>query len=446
MSVKTKILILGAGFGGVQTATELERHFPSNHDIDITLVSRDNFLLFTPMLHEVAASDLDITTIVNPIRKMLRRTHFIASDVESIDLENKRVTIAHGLHRHVHALDYDHLVLALGSVPNFFGLEGLEDRALTMKSLEDAIRLRNRMIALLEEADPHCSKLPRNGLLTLVVAGGGFAGVETVAGMYDFMHNALRSYPNLESDMVRIVLIHPGKYLLPELGEKLGRYTQDKLRKRGIEVRTEVRVTSISDEGILLSDGSFVETRFVVWTAGTSPSPYVSCLPCEKRGGRVVTEKTLEVEQWPGVWALGDCASIPDNKGGFYPPTAQHALREAKTVARNIAGMIRGTGKKEFSFNTIGQLAAIGHRAGVAKICGFQFSGFLAWWMWRTIYLSKLPRWEKRLHVALDWTLDLFFEKDIVQYVSFRAPGGHSTPSSPEINARNSIESVSAEV
>ncbi|MGB8537777.1 MAG: NAD(P)/FAD-dependent oxidoreductase [Acidobacteriaceae bacterium] len=433
MAQRTRVLILGGGFAGVQTAMELERLFPDGAQVEITLVSRDNFVLFTPMLHEVAASDLDITTIVNPIRKMLRHAQFIAADVESIDLQTKQVTVAHGLHRHEHVLTYDHLVLALGSVTNFYGLDGLEDRALTMKSLEDAIRLRNKMISHLEEADPHCASASRSALLTLVVAGGGFAGVETVAGVYDFMHSALRSYPNLKSEMLRIVLVHPGHYLLPELGEKLGRYTQAKLSKRGIEVHIGVKVTSISSEGLVLSDGNFIPTMFVVWTAGTSPSRHVASLPCENRGGRVTTGRTLAVKGREGVWALGDCASIPDGDGGFYPPTAQHALRQAKTVARNIAASIRGTPAEEFSFATIGQLAAIGRRVGVARVFGLQFSGFLAWWMWRTIYLIKLPRWEKRLHVALDWTLDLIFSKDTVQYVSFRAQG-HSLPPAPAIS------------
>jgi NADH dehydrogenase len=439
MPEATNVLIVGAGFAGVHVAKELERLFHEDNNVKITLVSRDNFLLFTPMLHEVAASDLDVAAIVNPVRRMLRRAQFIASDVESIDLGKNQVTVSHGFRRHKHKLDYDHLVLALGSVTNFYGLEGLEARALTMKSLEDATKLRSRMLAHLEEADAPCSKAPNSSLLTLLVAGGGFAGVETVGGMHDFMMHAVRSYSNLRPEMVRIVLVHPGEYLLPELGEKLGRYTRDKLVKRGIEVRTGVKVTSISDEGVVLSDGSFISTMFVVWTAGTSPSPQVSCLPCQKHAGRVVTQPTFELEEWPGVWALGDCASVPDGKGGFHPPTAQHALRQAKTLGGNIAAAIKGTQKKDFSFSTIGQLATIGHRVGVARIFGFQFSGFLAWWMWRTVYLSKLPHWEKRVHVALGWTFDLIFSKDTVQYVSFRTPGS-ITPLADSVSVSDRVD------
>ena len=440
----TKVLILGAGFAGIQVAMELERRFHDDDSVKITLVSRDNFVLFTPMLHEVAASDLDAAAIVNPVRRMLRRAQFIASEVESIDLGRKQVTVTHGFRRHKHNLDYDHLVLALGSVTNFYGIEGLEARALTMKSLEDAMKLRSRMIAHLEEADPLCSKVPSSSLLTLVVAGGGFAGVETVGGMHDFMMQAIRSYSNLRPEMVRIVLVHPGEYLLPELGERLGRYTQDKLEERGIEVRTGVKVTSISDDGVVLSDGSSIPTMFVVWTAGTSSSPQVVGLPCRKHAGRVLTQPTFELAEWPGVWALGDCASVPDGKGGFHPPTAQHALRQARALGRNIAAAIKGTQKNDFYFSTIGQLAAIGHRVGVARIFGIQFSGFLAWWMWRTIYLSKLPHWEKRVHVALGWTFDLVFSKDTVQYVSFRTadsawPSSHGGSASETVVAKHGV-------
>jgi NADH dehydrogenase len=418
---KPRILVLGGGFAGVQVASSLEKIL-SKDDADIVLVSRDNFVLFTPMLHEIAASDLDITTIVNPIRKMIKRTQFIAADVEHIDVEAKTVTIVHGFDRHSHVLTCDHLVLALGSVPNFHGRADLERHALTMKSLEDAIGLRNRMIAHLEEADTECAASSREHLLTMIVAGGGFAGVETVAGLFDFLHVAVRSYPNLHSSMLRVVLVHSGELLLPELGPDLGRYAEKILQERGIEVHTKKRLGAIGPEGVTLDDGTFIASGFVVWTAGNTTSPQIANLPIAKTGGRVPVSEMMEVQSHPGVWSLGDCALVPDGDGGFHPPTAQHALRQAKTVAYNIAASLRGTPQRPFTFKTIGQLAAIGRRTGVAKIFGLRFSGFPAWWMWRTIYLSKLPRWEKRIHVALGWTLDLIFSKDIVQFVSFRAP------------------------
>src|SRR5436190_17510975 len=228
MTNKTRVLILGGGFGGLYAALEFEKR--KDPAFEVTLVSRENFFLFTPMLHEIAASDLDLTNIVNPIRKMLRQVSFFVGDVESIDLPGKWVTVSHGFDRHSHALEYDHLVLGLGSITNFFGLPGLEERALTMKSLGDAIRLRNRLIAHLEEADTECAADEREPLLSFVVAGGGFAGVETIASINDFLRDALPYYPNLKPEMLRVVLVHPGEFILPELGEKHRCYA-DKIQR-----------------------------------------------------------------------------------------------------------------------------------------------------------------------------------------------------------------------
>ena len=420
---RTKILILGGGFAGLYAAIELEKGLARDPGVEVTLVNRENFFLFTPMLHEVAASDLDITHIVNPVRKLLRRVKFFDGVVDYIDLPNRRVGVSHGQEPHGHELEYDHLVLALGSVTNFYNLPGLAESALTMKTLGDAVLLRNRLISNLEEADFECCPRVREPLLNLVVAGGGFAGVETVAGVNDFLREAVRFYPHLKEEMLRVVLVHPGDFLLPELGEKLGRYAQQKLAARGVEIRANTKVEAVNEREVTLSDGERIVTSTLVWTAGTSPNPLLETLPCRRERGRLCADEFLEVEGWPGVWALGDCASVPDPATGRpYPPTAQHALRQGKVVARNIEAAVRGRSKRPFSFKSLGQLAAIGRRTGVANILGVNFSGFFAWWLWRTIYLAKLPRFEKKLRVALDWTLDLLFTKDIVQYMDPPAP------------------------
>ncbi len=248
----TKILILGGGFGGLYTALELEQAFGKDPTVDITLVNRENYFLFTPMLHEVAASDLDITTIVNPIRKMLRRTTFFDGEVTSIDLAQKRVGVTHGIDAsHPHELTYDHLVLALGSVTNFYAIPGLEARALTMRSLADAAYLRNRLIEHLEEADFECCAALREPLLTFVVAGGGFAGVETVAAINDFLRAALKFYPNLTEEMLRVVLVEFAPSILPELGPELGRYALEKLAERRVEFRLNTKVAGLSDRGVV---------------------------------------------------------------------------------------------------------------------------------------------------------------------------------------------------
>ncbi|MCW8133154.1 MAG: NAD(P)/FAD-dependent oxidoreductase [Planctomycetota bacterium] len=420
---KKHILILGGGFGGLYAAFELERQLGKDPDIQITLVNRDNFFLFTPMLHEIAASDVEITTIVNPVRKLLKRINFFAGDVESIDVPSKKVVVSHGLDRHTHELAYDYLVLSLGSITNFFGLPGLEERALTMKSLGDAIHLRNRMIQHLEEADPECAVGNREPLLTFVVAGGGFAGVETIAGMNDFLREAIPHYNNLNQKMVRLVLVHPGPYILPELGEDLGRYTEGVLRGRGIDIRVNTKVTACGPEGVTLTDGTLIKGCTLVWTAGTSPNPLIAKLPVAKEKGRIKANEFLEAEGAENIWALGDCAMVPDPATkSFHPPTAQHALREGLVAARNVIAAIKGGRKQPFRFKTLGLLASIGKRRGVAKIFGLKFSGFFAWWLWRSIYLSKLPGFEKKVRVALAWTLDLLFSKDTVQFMTFRAP------------------------
>jgi NADH dehydrogenase len=405
-------------------ALELEKALARGFNADVLLVNKENFFLFTPMLHEVAASDLDITNIVSPVRKLLRHVKFFDGDVESIDLANKRVGVSHGEEHHRHDLEFDHLVVALGTVTNFYGIPGLERRAMTMKSLGDAIHLRNKLIENLEVADFDCCASQRNPLLTVVVGGGGFSGVETIASINDFLREAIRFYPKLSEDMLRLVLVHPGPVILPELGEKLGRYAQEKLRARGVEIRIDTRVTGVTERGVKLSDEDCIESFNIVWTAGTSPNPHLEGLPCPKERGRLCVNEFLEVLEWPGVWSLGDCANVPDLvTGRTCPPTAQHALREGRVVAQNIIAAIEGREKKAFRFKTIGQLTAIGRRTGVAQIWGFQFSGFFAWWMWRTIYLTKLPRFEKKFLVALNWTLDLMFSKDLVQFQTLRTKG-----------------------
>lgn len=425
MNGKHRILILGGGFGGLHTALELEKQLPKYSNVEVTLVNRENFFLFTPMLHEVAAGDLDLTNIVNPVRKLLRKVNFFEGEVEAIDLDKRTVVVSHGFTRHSHELEFDQIVLGLGSSTNFFGLPGLEEHALTMKSLSDAINLRNRLIALLEEADTECvDSVNRNALLTFVVAGGGFAGVETIGAINDFVRECLRFFPNVHEDNIHMVLVHPGPVVLPELSSSLGQYTQETLRKKRIDVRLNTKVIGYDNGTVMLSDGTSLPTHTLIWTAGTTPHSLLSALPCAKERGRIVVNDTLEVKGSPGVWAIGDCALVPDRSIGKYcPPTAQHALREGKVLAHNLLTTISGKPKKSFSFATLGQLAAIGHRTGVANILGKNFQGFIAWWLWRTIYLSKLPRLEKKVRVALDWTLDLLFSKDLVQYVTFRPTG-----------------------
>src|SRR5204863_1355213 len=349
------------------------------------------------------------------LRKLLRKVEVIVGDVRQIDLPAKRVLISRDPHDCPQQIGYDHLVLALGSVTNFHNLPGSAEFALPMKSLSDAIRLRAQVLRHMEEANSQCNLSDRQSLLTFVVAGGGFAGVETVAALNDFVREALLFYPSLREEMLRVILVHSGSVILPELGEDLGRYTQRVLAERGVEIRVNARVKTVTQENLSLVDGVSIPTRNLVWTAGTAPSPIIATLPCVKAGGRIRVNHFLQVSDWLDVWAVGDCAFVPDirNPGKSHPPLAQHAILEGKVVAQNIAAVLSGRPLKLFSFRTIGLLASIGRRMGVARILGFNFSGFFAWWMWRTVYLSKLPGLDKKVRVAFDWTLDLLFPKDV---------------------------------
>ena len=413
---RKRVLILGGGFGGVYAALRLEKVLPWRVGLQVTLVTRENYFLFSPMLPEVAAGELEQNTIVNPLRKLLRRVKSFVGTIEEINLDARIVLVAHGFDGHRHELPYDQLILALGSGTNFFGLPGVEASCLTLKTLSDAVAVRNRLITHLEEANSECAAGQRQPLLTFIVAGGGFAGVETIGGINDFVREAIRSYPNLHSRYLRFLLVTPDDVILPELKQKLGVYAQRRLSSRGVEIVTGAKISSISDGVVELTNGEKILATTLIWSAGTAPNGLIAKLPLLKRNGRIVVDPYLGVDGRPGVWAVGDCALVADpHTNGFYPPTAQHALKEGRLVARNVVATLYGGDKKKFDSKTRGQLAAIGHRRGVANILGLNFSGFLAWWLWRTVYLSKLPRLEKKLRVALDWTLDLFFTKDFAR-------------------------------
>jgi NADH dehydrogenase len=422
-AAKKRILILGGGFAGAYTALHLEKRLASAPDFEILLVSRENFVLFTPMLHEVAGGDVAVTDIVQPLRKMLRRTHIAIAGIEAIDLVKKQVRIRHNDITTTFDVPYDQLVLALGAVTNFFHTPGLEEHALTMKTLGDAILVRNRVIDALELADNQLDETERKMTLTAVVAGAGFAGIETAGAVNDFLREGMKFYPHLKENMGRVVVVDPGDHILPELGISLGRYAQERLGRRGVEIRLKTKVAGYDGKEVTLDDGTKIATRMLIWTAGITPPPLLSSLPCAIQRGRVVANDCLQVPNWPGVWALGDCALVPDplNPGKFYPPTAQHAIRQAATLAANIAAAMKGQALQPFKFKIIGLLATIGRRHGVAEIFGLHFSGIIAWLLWRAIYLSKLPGIQKKVRVALDWTLDLIFSKDLVQLPTLRS-------------------------
>jgi NADH dehydrogenase len=419
----TRIVIAGGGFAGLYAAIQFDKRLARRAEVEVTVVSHENFILFTPMLHEVAAGDLYPGDIVNPLRRILRHVKVFEADVQSVDLEKRLVRCTAGMAQSELNFEFDHLLLALGSETNFFNMDGVRDWSVTMKSLSDAALLRNRMVALLEEASLQSDEAARRQLLTLVTAGGGFSGTETTGAVNDFMRETLRYYSQLREELVRVVMVHPGSFILPELGEELGRYAERKLRERKVEVIKGQRVANYDGQVVTLSDGTSIPAATLIWTAGVKPSPVIASLPCQKERGRLLVNENMSVPGVPGLWAAGDCAAIPDVKSGtgrFYPPTAQHALRQGVMIAKNIEATILGQPLKPFRFKMLGQLASIGHHTGVAMVFGIKFSGFIAWSFWRSVYLMKLPRLAKKLRVMASWALDIFFGQEIEQMITVR--------------------------
>jgi NADH:ubiquinone reductase (H+-translocating) len=364
---KTRIIIAGSGFAGLSAAMYLDKRLARRADIEVVLISRENFVLFTPMLHEVASGDLYPGDIVNPIRRILHHVKFVQAEVQAIDLSARRVRCQGGVARLELEFEFDHLLLTLGSETNFFGLPGVSEWAVTMKSMFDAAVLRNRVLAMLEEATLQSDSAARRRLLTFVTAGGGFAGAETTGALNDFVREIVRYYPALSKELVRVVVVQPGDFLLPELGEELGNYAERKLRERKVEVIKGVRVASFHDSLVAMTDGKSIPAATLIWTAGVKPSPVIAPLPGQKERGRLLVNECLGVPGVAGLWAAGDCAAVPDSKTGrFHPPTAQHGLREGFVAAKNIEAAILGQPQRPFVFTTLGQLATIGRRTGVA--------------------------------------------------------------------------------
>jgi len=422
--LKTRVVILGGGFAGVTTALSLEREFRNDPTVGFTIVSETNALLFTPMLAEVAASSLEPTHISTPLRSSLRRTRVVRAQVIGVDFEKHEVQFSD----RKETLPYDHLVLALGAVSGQAPHGAMSDYTLEFKTLGDAIRIRNHVIDVFDRADAEIDGAKRRSLLTFVVAGGGFSGAELAGALNDFARGMLADYPNLPAGELQIVLVHSRDRILPELNESLAQYALERMRARGVSFELNTRVGSARRGAVTLTrkdaePSEFeIETETFVWAAGAAPSPLLSHLglECDRRGA-VIVDQYLAVNGHRGIWALGDCAVVPDAKTGRpCPPTAQFAIREARTLARNLCASIAGKRLRPFHFNALGTLCVVGHHTACAEIKGYKFSGFFAWLLWRGIYLGKLPGLERKVRVLSDWTIELFFPRDIVQTIDVR--------------------------
>jgi NADH dehydrogenase len=412
---RKRILILGGGFGGVYAAMYLQKALKRRTDFEVALVNQENYFVFQPMLAEVISGSIGILHTITPIRQLCPRVTLYVRKVESIDLDKKVVVTSHGFRPQLLEIDYDYLVLALGT-ENFLDVPGLQEHGLPFKNLGDALVLRNRLIHILEEADIERDEGLRRSMLTFVMAGGGFSGVEAIAEVNDFVREVARRYPHLNPAELRVVLIHSGPRILPELPEELSRYAQRLLDRRKVEIRLRARLAAVTANEAVLNDGTRMPTKTVMATIGSTPNPVLTALPCAKERGRIITNEFLQVADYPGVWALGDCARIIDHKTGQpCPPTAQYATREAKCLAANLLTTIDGQAQRPFSFDALGMMGSLGHRSAVGKVLGIKVSGMLAWFMWRAVYWAKLPGFNRKLHVAIDWFLDLILSKDIVQ-------------------------------
>jgi len=424
-----RILILGGGFGGIEVLRQLQKAFQDDVAVDITLISRDNFFLFTPMLPEVSSGMIETRHILTPVRTFCKRAKFYEANVQSIDLKNKDVVIAHAIGNQTrsHILKYDYLVLALGDKTNFFGMTEVANNALTMKSIGDAIVLRNHVISMLEQAYVEHEDLElRRSLMTFVIVGGGFSGVEAAGELNDFVRESIEHfYHNLDRMDARVILVNSGGRILPEVTEDLAQFALQQLRKNGVEVMLNTRLIDATQDSVKLNNGSLISCNSLIWAGGALPDKLIGNLSCDHdKSGRIVANKYLEINGYEnGAFVVGDCACITDpHTGNPYPPTAQHALRQAKVATKNIIFAINGKPndrKISFDYKTKGMMALIGKRNGVGILLGLKVHGFTAWFLWRLYYLGNLPTVEKKLRVTVDWTIDLFFKRDVSRLRTF---------------------------
>ena len=412
-----RVVVLGGGFGGIYTALALERLAAKGAALEVSLVNRENYFVFQPMLAEVIAGDVGILDTLSPLRQLLSSTRIFVREAEAVDLERRVVTLGAGLTRRNHELPFDHLVVALGAVTDFRGIPGLPEHALPFKTLADAVRIRNHVIHVLEQSSEERDPEQRRAMLTFVVAGGGFSGTEVAGALNDFVRRAVRDYPSIPQSEVRIVLVHSGKRLLEgELTPALAAYATTALAANGIELMLGERLASATPGSAVLSDGWRIRTRTLISTVPSSPNPVVEALGLPLVRGRLDCEPTLAIKGADRVWGVGDCALIPMPGGRPSPPTAQHAIRQAKLLAANIVTHEAHAPLRRFAFSGLGKLGALGHQRAVAELPGgFRLSGTAAWVMWRAVYWWKLPGTARKTRVAVSWLSDLALPPHPVQ-------------------------------
>jgi NADH dehydrogenase len=398
----------------------------------------------TPLLFEAASGVLEPRHSVTPIRSLLDQSslqsaqacRFVEAEVIAIDAAQKVVTVRIGVHGTQHeSISYDHLVVALGGITSREFIPGAES-AMAFKSLADGIRFRNHVIERFEEADAERDPKRKAALLTAVLIGGGLVNTELAGELTIFVRRLSQFYPHVGPEGMRIVMIEPAARIAGEFPEDLSDYAARTLAGRGVDIRTGIKTTRIAPDGVELSDGQFIEAATVVLAAGVSPSPLVATLPVERdKKGRIVTDPAMRAKgignEGGNIWALGDCAAIPDPTGKPYPQLAQHALREARRLGDNIILVLDGQEPATFIYKTKGTLAALGHFKGIGKVGPLRIHGMLAWWVWRSYYLFQMPHWSRRIRIVIDWTVALFFQSDTVQLDITDPPETPFPPATP---------------
>jgi NADH dehydrogenase FAD-containing subunit len=467
-----RVVILGGGFGGTEALKKLQRSFENDIRVDITIINKDNFLLFTPMLHEVVSGMIETSHIAIPLRSFCRRARFFEADVEYVDIEERKIMLRNSIligkgerfdkdHFRHFQMEFDYLLISLGGETNYYNNKNIEQSSFSMKTLYDANSLRSHIIGTLEQADILDSDNPaeyarKKNLLTYTVAGGGFSGVETVGEINEFIRECIRQYyHNIDIKDIKVILVSASNRILPEMEEQLGRFALEELRKKGVQIILSSRVNDVvssSNSGVkinnidksplgstlsylyandddktaptaILNNGTRISTYTIIWTAGVTPQGILQNISCDRdKKGRLITNEYLQVNGLRNVFAVGDCASVIDPlTGNPCPPTAQHAIRQGEIAGSNLVSIIkndltrRQTPLLKFNYKTRGTMATVGKRNGVAIIFGFKILGIIAWMIWRAFYLKKIPARENRFRVVFDWTIDLLFNRDVVR-------------------------------
>lgn len=426
---RPRIVVLGGGFAGAYCAQHLLKELRAE-DPDILVLDRNNYFIFYPLLVEAGIGNLEPRHAVVPIRHFLaRRARFRMADVVGVDPDAQRVTYRMAGSEEERVAAYDHLVVAMGSMTALPPVPGLRDHGRQMKTLADSVGLRDRVIQQMELANAEPSATRRRAMLHLVVVGGNFTGIEVAGEFNHYMRDATRAYRNLDPEDVRVTLVEVAERILPALNPSLARYATAKMREDGVRIICGDAVSGVSAEGAELASGTFLAAETVVWCAGIAANPATAAMPFEKDGrGYLLAERDFRIKGRDNVWGIGDCAVNLDPQGRPYPATAQNATRMGVAAARNIARALRGQPTRNFSFKPLGSLAGIGKYRAVAEIMGVRLSGFPAWWLWRTVYLAKMPGLSRKVRVALDWTLELFFQHDIVQLGVHHPPKTGASP------------------